>query len=75
MVSKHFEACVSRGENRTLNSRGEAVSRSLWDQGALLGAGPPPSLQLCVYVSGRGESTHGQSVSVKVCLCACVSYS
>lgn len=46
--------CVSRGENRTLNGRGEAVSRSLWEQGALLGQVllPPHS---CVHTYRGGE--------------------
>lgn len=58
-------------ENRTLNSRGEAVSRSLWDQGALLGAGHSSLLQLCVYVSGGERVLMGsqrESVSVRLCI-------
>ena len=45
---------MSRGENRTLNGRGESVSRSLWEQGALLGQVllPPHS---CVHTYRGGE--------------------
>lgn len=60
MVSKHFKACVSRGENRTLNSRGEAVGQEPVGTGSLVGAGPPPPCS-CVYVPG-GEREYSRAV-------------
>lgn len=79
VVTPFLGCCVPRGETRTLVGRGGAVGRSGLGPLVLrsgepgLGAGPPPSLQLRVYVWGGGERTHRQLGRVPgVCMRACM---
>lgn len=79
VVTPFLGCCVPRGETRTLVGRGGAVGRSGLGPLVLrsgepgLGAGPPPSLQLRVYVWGGGERTHRQlGRAPGVCVRACM---